>query len=57
MKKEKNLMLQMRTCLHPRIRCQENLWLPLQSLGIALQNHFFAMKMVFEANKESYCKH
>ena len=26
MEKGKNLMFQMRTCLRPRIRCQEKLW-------------------------------
>ena len=40
MEKEKNLMFQMRTCLRPRIRCQEKLWFPLQPLGTASQNHF-----------------
>ena len=41
MEKEKNLMFQMRTCLHPRIRCQEELWFPLQSLGTAPKKRFF----------------
>ena len=36
----KNLMFQMRTCLRPRIRFQENLWFPLQSLGTAPRNRF-----------------
>ena len=36
MEKEKNLMLQMRTCLHPGIRCQEK----LRFLGMTPQNHF-----------------
>ena len=40
MEKEKNLMFQMRTCLRPRIRCQEKLWFPLQSLGTAPRNRF-----------------
>ena len=31
----------MRTCLRPRLRCQEKLWFPLQSLGTAPQNCFF----------------
>ena len=44
--KEKNLMFQMRTCLHPQIRCQEKLWFLLQSLGTAPWNHFLWMKMV-----------
>ena len=40
MEKGKNLMFQMRTCLRPRIRCQEKLWFPLQSLGTAPRNRF-----------------
>ena len=40
MEKEKNLMFQVRTCLHPRVRCQENLWFPLQFLGTASRNRF-----------------
>ena len=38
--KEKNLMFQMRTCLRPRIRCQEKLWFLLQSLGTEPRNRF-----------------
>ena len=40
MEKEKNLMFQMRTCLRPRIRYQEKLRFPLQSLGTAPRNRF-----------------
>ena len=37
--KGKNLMFQMRTCLLPRIRCQEKLWFPMPSFGTAPRNH------------------
>ena len=40
MEKEKILMLQMKTCLPPRIICQEKLWFPLESLGTAPRNLF-----------------
>ena len=57
MKKEKNLMFQMRTRLRPRIRCQEKLWLPLQSLGTAPRSRFFVKENGIKENKENYCKH
>ena len=41
MEKQKKLMCQMRTFrFRPRIRCQEKLCFPLQSLGTAPQNRF-----------------
>ena len=45
MKKEKHLMIQMRTCLRPRIRSQEQLWFPLRFLETAPRNRFLWMKM------------
>ena len=39
-KGKKNLMIQMRTCLRPRIRCQEKLWFPLQSLCTTPRKRF-----------------
>ena len=48
MEKENNLIIQMRTCLHPQIRCQEKLWFPLQSLDMAPQSCFLWMKMVLK---------
>ena len=48
MEKEKNLMFQIRTCLRPRVRCQEKLWFLLQSLATAPQNRFLRMKMLLK---------
>ena len=38
--KGKKSVFQMGTCLRQRIRCQENLWFPLQSLGTAPRNRY-----------------
>ena len=56
MEKVKNLMFQMRTCLRPRTRCQENLWFPLESLGTPSRNRFFVNENGIKVNKENYCK-
>ena len=56
MEKENNLTIQMRTCLHPQIRCQEKLWFPLQSLDMAPQSCFFVNENGIKVNKENYCK-
>ena len=50
-------MFQMRTCLRPRIRCQENLWFLLQSLGTVPRNRFFVNENGIKVNEENYCKH
>ena len=57
MEKENNLMFQMRTCLLLRIRCQEKLRFPLQSLGTAPRNRFFFVnENGIKVNKENYSK-
>ena len=50
-------MFKMRTCLRPRIRCQEKLWFLLQSLVTAPRKRFFFNKDCITVNKGSYCKH
>ena len=57
MEKEKNLMFQMGTCLHPWIRYQEKLWFPLQCLGKVQQNCSFVSENGIKVNEENYCKH
>ena len=44
-------MFQMITSLRPRIRCQEKLWFPLQSLGTAPRNRFFVNENAIKVNK------
>ena len=54
---KKKKMFQMITSLRPRIRCQEKLWFPLQSLGTVPRNRFFVNENAIKVNKSNFCKH